>query len=296
MPFAKRPTLPWRLRTRTFTLGLRTHVMGVLNITPDSFSDGGYFFDPRQAVDHALRMLDQGADLVDIGGESTRPSSAPLPPLEEQERILPVLSAILIARPDAVLSVDTYHASTAKRAIEVGAEIVNDVCGHLWDGAMSSTCARLSCGNILMHSHGKPVDWPGQQPLADEDVLPLVEKGLRQCVDGALAAGIARETIVLDPGFGFGKLGDSNYPLLAHFDQLQELGFPLLAGISRKRFLAHTIAPMHHGQLPAPNLRIYATTAANTAAVLAGAHILRVHDVPQAMEAGAIADAILRAG
>jgi dihydropteroate synthase len=270
--------------------------MGVLNITPDSFSDGGYFFDPRQAVDHALRLLDHGADLLDIGGESTRPSATPLTPAEEKARILPVLSAILIARPDAILSVDTYHASTAQRAIDAGAEIVNDVSGHQWDEAMSSTCARLGCGNILMHAHGRPVDWPQQAPLEDAEVLPLVERGLRKSVEAALSAGVARETIVLDPGFGFGKLGDSNYSLLAHFDGLQGLGFPLLAGISRKRFLAHTISPLHQGEPPAANMRTYATTAANTAAVLAGAHILRVHDVPQAMDAGAIADAILRAG
>jgi dihydropteroate synthase len=270
--------------------------MGVLNITPDSFSDGGYFFDPRQAVDHALKLLDQGADLLDIGGESTRPSASPLPPADEQGRILPVLSAILIARPNAILSVDTYHASTAQRAIEVGAEIVNDVSGHLWDEAMSSTCARLGCGNILMHTHNRPAEWAYQAPLDDAEILPLVEQGLRRCAEVALAAGIARETIVLDPGFGFGKLGDSNYALLARFDGLQGLGYPLLAGISRKRFLAHTIAPLYQGQLPAPGQRTHATTAANVAAVLAGAHILRVHDVPQAMEAGAVADAILRAG
>ncbi len=296
MPFAKRPILPWRLRNRTLTLGLRTYVMGVLNITPDSFSDGGYFFDPRHAVDHALKMLDQGADLLDIGGESTRPSASPLPETDEQARILPVMSAILIARPNAILSVDTYHAATAQRAIDAGAEIVNDVSGHLWDHAMTSTCVRLACGNILMHTHGRPADWPTQAPLEGDQVLPLVERGLAACVEKALAAGLKKESIVLDPGFGFGKMGDSNYPLLAHFDELQKLGYPLLAGISRKRFLAHTIAPLHGGQAPAPSLRTYATTAANTAAVLAGAHILRVHDVPQAMEAGAIGDAILFAG
>lgn len=270
--------------------------MGVLNITPDSFSDGGYFFDPRQAVDHALRMLDQGADMIDIGGESTRPSATPLPPVEEQGRVVPVLSAILIARPNAILSVDTYHASTARRAIEVGAEIVNDVSGHLWDEEMTGTCRRFGCGNILMHTHGRPAEWPDQAPMEDAEVLPLVERGLAVCAERALSLGVARDTIVLDPGFGFGKLGDSNYPLLAHFESLQALGFPLLAGISRKRFLAHTIARMHDGKAPAANLRLNATTAANTAAALAGAHILRVHDVLQAMEAGAVADAILKAG
>src|SRR5271156_3772187 len=154
MPPASRPHYNWRLRTRTLPLGKRTLIMGILNVTPDSFSDGGYFYSPEHAPDRALAqaitMLDQGTDILDIGGESTRPNATPLTPEEEQSRILPVIEAILEQRPNTIISVDTSPAAPAKRAIEPGAEIVNDVSGHTWDPAMSSTCAALQCGAVLM--------------------------------------------------------------------------------------------------------------------------------------------------
>ena len=279
--------------------------MGILNVTPDSFSDGGHFYSPEtapvRAVGHALQMLDEGADLLDIGGESTRPNATPLTPEEEQTRILPVIEAILKQSPAAILSVDTYHASTAQRAIEAGAEIVNDVSGHLWDPAMSQTCAQLGCGAILMHTRGRPQDWPHQSSLAGDEVLPLVLIGLRDRLEAATAAGIPRNKLVLDPGFGFGKRLDENYPILTHLDELHKFNLPILAGVSRKSFLAHTLAQSPALALslnatpPPPEARIHATTAANTAAILAGAHILRVHDVRPAGEAAAIADRILAA-
>ncbi len=308
MPFAVRPQFDWRLRTRTLALGPCTLIMGILNATPDSFSDGGQFLDPHAALTHALQMLDDGADILDLGGESTRPNSTPIPPAEEQSRVLPVLRAILAARPDVILSIDTYHAETARLAIEAGAEIVNDVSGLLWDEQMAATCAALNCGVVLMHTRGRPREWRNLSALAPAEVTPLVLRELDERADAALAAGIARESIVLDPGFGFGKAFDENFPLLAHLDELQALNFPLLVGLSRKGFLRRASQQADQPQsqpthaLPgagAPHLDsemwVSATTAANTAAILAGAHILRVHDVRPAREAAAIADRILAA-
>jgi dihydropteroate synthase len=279
--------------------------MGILNITPDSFSDGGLFYSrehaPERALAQATKMLDEGADILDIGGESTRPNATPLTADEEQSRILPVIATILNEKPDSVLSVDTFHATTARAAIEAGAEIVNDVSGHLWDPEMSATCAQLNCGAILMHTRGRPQDWPTLPPLALEAVVPLVLTELAQRLEAATAAGISRNKIALDPGFGFGKRLDENYPLLHHFDQLRQFNLPLLAGISRKGFLAHTLAQhpslsvLLNGVSPSMEDRLQATTAANVAAILTGAHIVRTHDVRPAVEAAAIADRILAA-
>jgi dihydropteroate synthase len=277
--------------------------MGILNVTPDSFSDGGHFYSPQHAPERALAqavaMLNEGADILDIGGESTRPNATPLTAEEEQSRILPVIQSILKQKPQTILSVDTFHASTARRAIEAGAEIVNDVSGHLWDPAMSATCAELRCGTILMHTRGRPRDWSTLPPLTPAEVLPLVLTQLAARLEAATAARISRDKIVLDPGFGFGKRLDENYPLLAHFDQLRKLNLPLLAGVSRKGFLAHTLtqhpslAILLNEAAPSMEDRLHATTAANVAAILAGAHIVRTHDVRPAAEAAAIADRIL---
>jgi dihydropteroate synthase len=277
--------------------------MGILNVTPDSFSDGGHFYSPQHAPEralaHAVTMFNEGADILDVGGESTRPNATPLTAEEEQSRILPVIQSILKQKPEAILSIDTFHASTARRAIEAGVEIVNDVSGHLWDPAMSATCAELKCGAILMHTRGRPRDWPTLPPLAPDEVLPLVLTELAQRVEAATTAGISCNKIVLDPGFGFGKRLDENYPLLAHFDQLRKLNLPLLAGVSRKGFLAHTLtqhpslAILLNRATPSMEDRLHATAAANVAAILAGAHIVRTHDVRPAVEAAAIADCIL---
>jgi dihydropteroate synthase len=305
MPIAPRPHFDWHLRTRTLSLGQRTILMGILNVTPDSFSDGGHFYSPQHAPEkalaHALKMLDEGADILDIGGESTRPNATPLTAEEEQNRILPIIESILKHRPQAILSIDTFHASTAHHAIAAGAEVVNDVSGHLWDPDMSKTCAALGCGTILMHTRGRPHDWPHQPPLAPDEVLPLVQSGLTERLEAATATGIPRNKIVLDPGFGFGKRFDDNYPLLAHLNQLRQLNLPILAGLSRKSFLSHTLtqspnlASLFNEAQPSFINLINATTAANVAAVFAGAHILRVHDVRPAAEAAAIADRILAA-
>jgi dihydropteroate synthase len=303
MSFARRPHYDWRLRTRSLALGQRTLIMGILNVTPDSFSDGGHFYNaaaaPERAVVHALEMLDHGADIIDLGGESTRPNATPLSPDEEQERVLPVIEAILRERPQTILSIDTFHAATARLAVEAGAEIVNDVSGHLWDTQMSATCAGLGCGAILMHARGTPKEWKTLPALAHNEIMPVIVSELSDRVASAIAAGISRDRIVIDPGIGFGKRMDENYPILAHLEELHQLNQPILIGASRKGFLAHTLAQapslaaVHEGAPPPANARLNATTAANVAAVLAGAHILRVHDVQAAAEAVAIADRIL---
>jgi dihydropteroate synthase len=295
MVFVRRPHFAWQLRTRSLALGERTLVMGILNVTPDSFSDGGDFLAPQAAVEHALSMIEQGADLIDIGGESTRPGSAqPLSSQREQDRVLPVIEGILRERPTSVLSIDTYKAETARAALAAGCEIVNDVSGFSWDPAMPGACAGLHCGVILMHTRGRPNEWRTQPHLAQEDVVPLVKSGLAQSLDQALVAGIERSRIVLDPGYGFGKAFDNNYPLLAHQDALLTLGQPLLAGVSRKSFLGRTLAIPGAPDAP-PNARGNATVAATTAAILAGASVVRVHDVRAAVEAARIADAIVTA-
>jgi dihydropteroate synthase len=305
MPFTTRSHHDWRLRIRSLELGRRTLIMGILNVTPDSFSDGGHFYSPEHAPERALAqaftMLDEGADILDLGGESTRPNAAPLSADEEQSRILPVIEALLKQKPETILSVDTFHASTARYAIEAGAEIVNDVSGHLWDTAMSATCAQLNCGAILMHSRGRPQDWPTLPPLPPEEVLPSVVTGLAERLEAATSTGIQRNKIVIDPGLGFGKRLDENYPILARLDQLRQFNLPVLVGASRKGFLAHTLGQnpslsvLLNGGTPSTEDRLHATTAANVAAILAGAHIIRTHDVRPAVEAAAIADRILAA-
>ncbi len=288
MAMLPRAAFDWKLRTRSLALGERTLLMGILNVTPDSFTDGNQFLTTSAALDHGLRLLDEGADFLDLGGESTRPHASPVDPAEEQSRILPVLRALLRARPGAILSIDTYHAATARAALEEGAEIINDVSGLLWDPAMARTLALHRPGAILMHTRGAPRMWHTLPPLPRAEVLPLVVSGLTHTLTLAREAGIAREHLVLDPGFGFGKLGDENFILLAHFAEFRQFSLPLLAAVSRKRFLVQGVAD------PSPALRIEATCAANVAAILAGAHILRVHDIPAARTAAGVADKILQ--
>jgi dihydropteroate synthase len=267
-------------------------LVGVINVTPDSFSDGGKFSSATEAVDHALKLLEEGADILDIGGESTRPGTRPpVSAQEELDRVLPVVEGILQTRPDAILSIDTYKAETARAAARAGAEIVNDVSGFLWDPAMATDCAELRCGVILMHTRGRSSEWRTQPPLPHEEVVPLVLRELKQRTEVAISAGIEPAAIVLDPGFGFGKVLDENYPLLARFDELHTLGYPLLAGVSRKAFLGRRLAQIYGQDVPAQQ-RGTATVAAVTAVVLAGAHMVRVHEVMAAREAVAIADAI----
>ncbi len=301
-----RQAATWRLRTRTLELGRRTLVMGVVNVTPDSFSDGGLFLGPEAAVAHGLKLLDEGADLLDLGAESTRPGSqvssressraggadAAVSAEEEQARLLPVLDGILRARPDAVVSVDTYKAATARAARAAGAEIVNDVSGFAWEPALAEVCAQAGAGVVLSHTRGRPAEWRSQPQLAPEALMAMVRDGLAASMMAARRAGIADESIVIDPGYGFGKRLGENYVLLTRQQELLTLGRPLLAGLSRKSFLGHTLAPLFGGE-PAPvDAREAASLAAMTAAILNGASIVRVHAVRPAVEAARIADEI----
>jgi dihydropteroate synthase len=306
-----RPVFQWNLGGRTLELGKRTLIMGIVNVTPDSFSDGGRFLDRDQAVAHAERLLDEGADILDIGGESTRPGarvdagaskpadvkkgpavSAPTVSAEEElKRVLPVIAELKKKHPTAVLSVDTYKAQVARAAVAAGAEIVNDVSGFRWDAHMVKAVAELKCGAVLMHMRGRPEEWRTLPPPGD--IVLLVKRELKEWAEKAVLAGVRRERIVLDPGFGFGKSFDENYPLIGRFSDLQAAGFPLLAGTSRKSFIGRTLGK--DGKDAPPEGRLYGTLATETALILKGAHILRTHDVKAAVEAALVADAILLA-
>jgi len=306
-----RPVFQWNLGTRALELGKRTLIMGVLNVTPDSFSDGGRFMDRDQAIDHAGRLLDEGADIIDIGGESTRPgahvqagvaeveakkSSTPnrstdVSAEEELRRVLPVITDLKRRHPAAVFSIDTYKAAVAHAAVGAGAEIVNDVSGFRWDPQMAKTIAELKCGAVLMHMRGRPEEWRTLPPPGD--IVLLVKRELKEWAEKAVLAGMRRERIVLDPGFGFGKSFEENYPLMGRFDEFQSAGFPLLAGTSRKSFIGRLLA--RDGKDAPPESRLYGTLASQTALILKGAHIIRTHDVKASVEAARVADAILQA-
>jgi dihydropteroate synthase len=307
-----RPVFEWSLGSRSLQLGKRTLVMGVINVTPDSFSDGGVHLDRDGAVEFGLQLLEQGADVVDVGGESTRPGAHvlaaaetaaarpapvgqqrpeehPVGEQEELERVIPVIATLKRKRPQAVISVDTYKANVARAAVEAGAEVVNDVSGFRWDPQMAKTLARLQCGAVLMHMRGRPEDWHSLPPLSD--VVTLVKRELRTWAEAAHIAGVKRERLMLDPGFGFGKSFQENYPLLKRFDELHEMRYPLLAGVSRKSFLGRALA-RNGNDRPVPE-RLYGTLAAETALILKGAHVIRTHDVRACADAVRIADIVV---
>jgi dihydropteroate synthase len=287
-----RPVFTWNLGGRSLELGKRTLVMGIVNVTPDSFSDGGQHFTPENAVAHALKLLDEGADMVDVGGESTRPGAQvgkenpSVTAEKELRRVLPVIAAVKKSRPSAVVSVDTYKAKVAQAAVEAGAEIVNDVSGFQWDRDMAKTLAQLGCGAVLMHTRGFPDDWGSLPPAAD--MVLLVKRELRERADTALLAGMKRDRLALDPGFGFGKRFEENYPLLRRFREFQELHYPLLAGVSRKSFVGRALA--QNGKDVPVEARAWGTLSAEVIAAMSGAHIIRTHDVKTAVDALRIAD------
>ncbi len=289
-----RPVFTWNLGTRSLELGKRTLVMGVVNVTADSFSDGGQHFAPEDAVAHALKLLDEGADMVDVGGESTRPGarvgreSPSVGEKEELRRVLPVIAAVKQAQATAIVSIDTYKAKVAQAAVEAGAEVVNDVSGFQWDPDMAKTLAELGCGAVLMHTRGFPDEWSSLPPVAD--LVLLVKRELKQRADGALMAGMKRDRLVLDPGFGFGKRLEENYPLLRRFSELQELHYPLLAGVSRKSFIGRALAQNGKAKDVEVENRAWATLSAEVIAAMNGAHIIRTHDVRAAVDALKIAD------
>jgi dihydropteroate synthase len=279
-----------KLPSRTLVLGERTLVTGVLNVTPDSFSDGGKFLEPELAVEQAFAMEKAGADLLDVGGESTRPDSAETPAATELDRILPVLEA-LQHRLKIPVSVDTRRSSVAEIALRAGAQIINDVSGLKSDPRIAEVAARHRAPLILMHMRGEPRTM--QAAGFARDVLKDVIHGLRRSVAIARKAGVGKAQIILDPGIGFGKSFAQNYELLQKLPQLAKLGYPLLVGTSRKGFLGATLA--RDGKPAPPEERIWGTAATVTASILNGAHIVRVHDVAEMVQVARVADCILTA-
>ncbi len=269
-------------------LGERTLVMGVLNVTPDSFSDGGNFLEPESAIEQAFVLANAGADLLDVGGESTRPGSQETRAAEELDRILPVLEG-LRGRLKIPISVDTRRAAVAELALRAGAEIINDISGLKNDPKIAEVAARHGVPLILVHMRGEPRTMQ-VGPFA-RDVMKDVIQGLRWSVAAARKAGVAKSQIILDPGIGFGKSFAQNYELLQKLPQLAKLGYPLLVGTSRKGFLGAALA--RDGKPAPPEERIWGTAATVTASILNGAHIVRVHDVVQMVQVARVADCLL---
>lgn len=278
-------TREWKLARRSLGYGERTLIMGVLNVTPDSFSDGGQFFSLDRAVAHAQQMIKEGADIIDIGGESTRPGSEFVSEDEELRRVIPVIEKLagIFSVP---ISIDTTKPTVARNACDAGAEIINDISGLRFDQAIADEAAKANAGLLLMHSRGTPKDMQ-QIPFA-EDVFADVVGGLRQSISIAESHGVARERIAIDPGIGFGKSVEQNLELIPKLSDLSREfpDFPILIGTSRKSFLGKLL-----NGAPADE-RLYGTIAMVVASVLNGAHIVRVHDVKAAVDAVKVADAI----
>ncbi len=286
----KRRSFRLELPSRTLVLGQRTLLMGVLNVTPDSFSDGGKFLDTRGAIEHALEMERAGADLLDVGGESTRPGSTATPTDTELARVLPVLEGLrgVLKIP---ISVDTRKSEVAEAAITAGAQIINDVSGLRSDPRIAEVAVRRGVPLILMHMRGEPATMQ-KKPFA-RDVMKDVTQGLRAAITMARRAGVHKSQIIIDPGIGFGKSFEQNYELLRKLADIAKLGYPLLVGTSRKGFLGATLA--REGKSAPPDERLWATAATVTASILGGAHIVRVHDVAEMAQVARVADCLLDA-
>lgn len=275
-----------RLPSHTLVLGERTLVLGVLNVTPDSFSDGGLFLDPQQAAERGLEMEQQGADMIDIGGESTRPGSEGISAEDELARVLPVLEK-LRGRLKIPISIDTRKSAVAQAAIAAGAEIINDVTALRTGPALAAVARKHRVPLLLMHMRGEPRSMQ-KQPFA-RNVIRDVTNGLRAAVAIARKAGVSKSQILLDPGIGFGKTFDQNCELLVRLPELARLGYPLVLGTSRKTFIGHILGG------PPPAERLWGTAATVAASILAGAHIVRVHDVAEMVQVARVTDAVLRA-
>src|SRR5215210_446990 len=274
-------------RAGTLLPGSGPVLVGILNVTPDSFSDGGDFFDPESAARRAAVMLDEGAAIIDVGGESTRPGSDPVSQDEEIQRVIPVIERILAVRPEAVISIDTYRAETAAAALEAGARLVNDVTALRGDPSMASVVEEAGCPVVLMHMKGEPKTM--QEEPRYEDVVREVRDFLAQRAEVAVAAGLRPENVIVDPGIGFGKNLEHNLALLRDLDALVDLGFPVLVGASRKRFIG-TITGVEEARE-----RVFGTVATTVLAYQKGAKYFRVHDVRANRDALAIAEAVLHA-
>lgn len=276
-----------RLSWAGFSLDFRnkTCVMGVINVTPDSFSDGGLYYRRDVAVEHALRLADEGADIIDIGGESTRPGSEPVSPDEEIQRTIPVIE-ILAKKVNIPISIDTCKAAVAKRALDAGASIVNDISGLRADPEMPEVIARQKVPVVIMHIKGKPKDM--QVNPVYEALIPEIIDYLRGGIRLAVESGIKEDMIILDPGIGFGKTFDQNLEILKNLNEFALLGKPLLVGPSRKAFIGKIL-----GDLPVSD-RLEGTAAAAAIAIMNGANIIRVHDVKEMVRVARVADAIRR--
>jgi dihydropteroate synthase len=274
-----------RCRKRTFTLGKRTLLMGVLNVTPDSFSDGGLFFDKKTAIAHGLKMVEEGADFIDIGGESTRPGSKPLGLDEELRRVIPVIES-LAKEVDAPISIDTYKSAVAKKAIEAGAQIINDISGLNLDPSLSQVAAKEDVPLVLMHIRGNPETM--QKKIHYDSLFSEIIQYLRNSIQRAESAGVDPEQIIIDPGIGFGKTVEDNLLILKNLQEFKILGKPLLLGTSRKSFIGKILNADVTG-------RLEGTLSSIVVGALNGAHIIRCHDVLQAKRAIAIADAVRQA-
>src|SRR5919107_2213539 len=274
-----------KTRVGSLTFGPDPVLMGVLNVTPDSFSDGGEFFGAEPAVLHAEKMFDEGAAIIDVGGESTRPGSDPVSPEEEARRVVPVIERIVAARPGAIISVDTYRSATAAAALEAGAGIVNDVTALRGDPRMAAVVAEAGCPVILMHMQGEPKTMQSEPRYTD--VVREVKDFLRSRAEHAIRSGVPTENIIVDPGIGFGKMVAHNLTLLRDLKSVVDLGFPVLVGASRKRFIGSITGVQEAAE------RVFGTVATTVLAYEKGATLFRVHDVRANCEALAVAEAVL---
>jgi len=276
----------WKTSRRKITLGRKTMVMGILNVTPDSFSDSGLFYSPQKAIDHGLAMADEGADIIDIGGESTRPGSRSVGVKIELKRVLPVIEG-LAKKIKIPISVDTKKAEVARLAVDFGAEIINDISALNGDKNMAETIRKTRAAAILMHMRGKPKNMQ-KGSLAYDNLMGEITDYLKQSSKKALNAGIEKDCIVIDPGIGFGKTPEDNYKIIKNLSELKALGMPVLIGTSRKSF----IGKITGGE---PDERMEGTAATVAAAIMNGCHIIRVHDVEAMKKVAAVTDAIVRA-
>ncbi|MBD2037465.1 dihydropteroate synthase [Leptolyngbya sp. FACHB-321] len=284
MPKNELPSV-WQVRNQTFDWGDRTYLMGVLNVTPDSFSDGGLFHQPEAAIAQARALIAAGVDILDVGGQSTRPNAIEISLDEELERVLPIIQAVR-QESDVPLSIDTTRAVVAQAAIAAGADLVNDISGATYDAEMLSVVAKLGVPIVLMHIRGTPQT---MQQLTDyEDLISDILTFLKARIDAAIACGIDRSRIAIDPGIGFAKTYAQNLEILRRLPEFHALGYPLLVGASRKSFIGHIL------NQPDPQQRVWGTAAACCAAIAGKADLLRVHDVKEMKDVCRVADALFR--
>jgi dihydropteroate synthase len=270
---------------REIHLGQKTLIMGILNVTPDSFSDGGLYYSQQKAIDHGLQMIAEGADIIDVGGESTRPDAAAVSTREELKRVIPVICALSLQK-NIPLSIDTTKAQVAGEAVAAGAEIVNDVSALQGDRRMAKTVRENGAALILMHMRGKPQNMQ-KGNLTYNDLMNEIVVHLQKSITRAVAAGIGKDGLVIDPGIGFGKTPEDNYRIINNLAELKALGLPIMVGTSRKSFIGRITG----GDPPE---RIEGTATTVTAAILNGCHIVRVHDVAFMKKVAAVTDAIVR--